>query len=126
MIPSTNRFNTKNLLYLKIRQDYQFELYDQTFRNNYGTSAYKFLIEGRNLLFCFGDLSDDRLLLAKSTLGNKSVMLYVDRDYFELVLRIKKSYEHLTSWQSCKNWEYRSMLELESYMSSFFSKCSSL
>lgn len=117
---NTKQFNTRSLLYLKTRKDYRFELYDQAFRNDYGTSAYRFLVEGHNLLFHFGNLSDDRLLLAKSTLGCKAVMLYVDRDYFELVLRIRKSCEHLTSWQSCKEWKSKSMLELEGYMASFF------
>ena len=101
------------------KQDYVFILYGEGILKDYGDNAQKFLFEAQSFLLHSEDLIDDRILLAKAQSENHAVLLFVDRDTFELTFRDFRGTRHLAMWQATSEWKGKSLKELEYFMVQF-------
>lgn len=99
--------------------DYQFTVYDAGYSREYGDDAEEFLKYGRSALMASHDLADDRIMLAKAERGISAVVLYVDRDTYELVYRNSGGHYHLDGWQFPSEFQDMSMADLEALMGSW-------
>jgi len=99
--------------------DYQFSVFDAGYSREYGDDAEEFLKYGRNVLMTSCDLADDRIVLAKAERRTSAVVLYVDRDTYELVYRDNTGHYHLDGWQFPSEFQDMSMSDLEALMGSW-------
>ena len=104
---------------LRTHPGYQFKLYDGGFRHLHRGDAERFLRCGRDLLFTTDGLSDDRILLAKCEITDRAVVLYVDRDYFELEYRCGDWHRHLHGWQFAADCRGMSVADVEYMMARY-------
>lgn len=98
-------------------RNYVFQVYDECIDAYVG--AEQFLMQGRNLLMSSEQLAEDRLALAKVESADCAVILYVDRDEFQLVKRTKNAVFCLCRWQLARDLGDRSMGYLESMMARY-------
>lgn len=111
--------NLSELASYRRKQGYQFTVYDGGFAHCYGKDAQKFLSCGLEMIFSSVEMSEERLMLAKAQLGDRSVVLYVDRDYFEVILRDWHGHHHLAKWQFSCPWKGLDINDLEYYLARF-------
>lgn len=111
--------NLSELASYRRKRGYQFVIYDGGFVHRYGKSAQMFLACGIEMIFSSAEMSDERLMLAKAQLGDCSVVLYVDRDFFEVVFRDWNGHHRLAKWQFDYPWKGLDMDDLEYYLARF-------
>lgn len=111
--------NERELQRMRCEEGYQFSVYDGGFHRLYGEDAWKFLCCGRDMLYSSISMADDRLLLAKAQHGNRAILLYVDRDYYELTMRDEFGNHHLLGWQMASLFKGLAMEDLEYMMAQY-------
>lgn len=77
------------------------------------------LLCGRELVMTGDGMAEDSLALAKVVFRNKAALLYADRDYFSIVLRINRDSDEMLRWQLAKDTRGMTISDLELLMSSY-------
>lgn len=104
---------------IRKRKGYRFTVYDGAFGGTYGNDAALFLESGQAILMTSWEMSKERIALAKAESDVRAVVLYTDRDEFELVCRDYTGSWHLDHWQFPFEWQGKTMNDLEVYMGTF-------
>jgi len=99
--------------------EYRFRLYDSYFCKEHGNQLEKFLLLGRDMLMSVCGITEERIMLAKVNKGATSVVLYVDRDYYELLLRDSCGNRPLCIWQFARACRGMTLEDLEWIMSDY-------
>lgn len=101
---------------LRKRNCYRFIIYNEGLPCKSDCRAKEFLQCGRDIIMSTVEMAEQRLLLAKVEDGTQSVLLYVDRDYFELTHRQYDKYTSVAHWQWAEECAGMSMEDLEAVM----------
>ena len=93
----------------------QTTIYDERFRNEYSDVA-QLIACARELLLSSLDTEDENVLLAKTTQGSRSLLLSMDRDNFEFILRMPGGRQHILGGNLAMEMKGISIKELKSMM----------
>lgn len=110
-----------NIYSLKPKKQHPFKIYDAGFYGTYRNDAEQFLLCGRQLLMSTHGIADSHIALAKISDGQKAVILYVDRDTYELVFRDNHIRKHLCGWYLASEWRGLNMKDVEQKMYEYLS-----
>lgn len=103
---------------LRKLENYAFSIYDDGFKGQHHNDGMQFLCCGRDMLYEFQAMINDQLLLAKAQCANRAVLLYVDRDYYELQARDSMGVWHICTWQRASVFRDLNIEDLEFIMAS--------
>lgn len=98
---------------------YRFIIYNEGLPCKRDCRAKEFLQCGRDVIMSSVEMAEQRLLLAKVEDGTRSILLYVDRDCFELTHRQYDKHTSVAHWQWAEECEGMSMEDLEAVMAGY-------
>lgn len=97
----------------------QFTLYDEGLQASHHGNAYRLITLARELLLNSPETEDDNMLLAKASQGTKDLLLVVDRDNYEFVLRMPGGRIHVAGGNLAEEMKSISTKALEQMMTRY-------
>lgn len=104
----------------KIRKDksYRLQLFRATLSEHETKSPYNYMVAYRDRMNLSVDLIDETINIAVMFYKKYQLRVVVDRDEFEVVLRVKKDHYsvHLDGWRWCMDFKGYSWEQFETYL----------
>ena len=119
MLDYFETLDLNNLKRLQEKESYRFVMFDAGITCNDKSNLEDVLLCGRELVLTGDGMAEDSITLAKVTFRNKTALLYADRDYFSIILRISQYSDEMLRWQLAKDTRGMTINDLELLMSSF-------
>lgn len=113
-----NKAKQPELDRLRAVPGYQFRVYGDALEKDSVKNAYTLLCCGRDMLFSSNDAIDSRFMLAKAKNEQRETVLYVDRDYFYVLLRQDRMDRTISIWQAADKMKGYSLEDLEFILAS--------
>lgn len=111
-----NHVDRERVEELRRKTSYRFIIYDEGLPCKRDYRVKEFLQSGRDIIMSTVEMAEQRLLLAKVEDGTQSVLLYVDRDCFELTHRQYDKHTGVAHWQWAEECAGMTMEDLEAVM----------